>query len=252
VEHPAFIADEVQLAEAHKKQIIPVRIDSSTALPEGLELPLQNHQYIQLWRNHRGGLEKLLSELQSDERAPDPKVIAVLRARGKRSVRRARIVFRQNEVGKKVVKAGIALGAAAVALGAAAAVGSESGAEAERKKASELEAKATEQYKTRVRSVLSDCENEFNLALEMSPAQYSAVFRPKIQRLLGTLEGMAPPGSLLERHRQLVARLEEAVREYDNTMASLVAEDIEGVALGVRTLRLRWFEAGQAFEQWET
>jgi hypothetical protein len=248
VDHPSFIVDEVQLAEAHKKQVIPVRIDSTSTLPPGLELPLQNHQYVQLWRNHRAGLEALLTQLPASSTEPDMKLGVILASRGRRSIRRARMLLRDNDVGKKALKAAGVVAAAGVAIAA----GAVAQADAERKRGDELEISSTEKYRARVRAVLADCETEFNLAREMSPAQYSIVFRPKVQRLIGTLEGITPPVALHEQHRELVARLEAAVGEFDRTMGSLAAEDFDGARLGLISLQQRWLEACRALDDWQT
>jgi TIR domain len=242
---PEFVADEVQLAEHYKKLIIPVQVDRIDSMPPGLELPLHNHQRIVLWRDYSEGLDRLVAVLDADP-VLEESLTAILKKRGKRGIRKAKIALRDKEVGKKALKYGGAVAVGAIAVAGAAARAQSASAEADTAKAIENLRTAEVRYRQKVYVLVSDCANEFEYALEMTPAAYRTEFRPRVQRLLGRLEETSPPRRLEAAHRDLLSRLETSVAEFDATMAKVEAQDWDGVRAGLIALQQRWMHTLQA------
>lgn len=248
VRNPNHAREELELARAANKEIIPVYLKRVKTLPPAFDLILSGRQFIELFTGFDAGMERLFSVLgESIKTDPDE---LTLGERARRLERRAKIFAQEYELASKAKKYGgtAAVGALA-ALALVAKGGSKQQEEAQRQRAAALR-EAIEAYRTNTHEFLRESLRQINLAAE-TPADYELIFRPKIQRLLGRLEAMqAPTPNLVRGHEELVRNLRRLLDDLEDAMLKVRRGDYQSAQRAIERLNTAWSATVASHLEW--
>jgi hypothetical protein len=239
---PHYPQIEVDLADTHEKQIIPIFLEGISPLPKGFGF-LSGLESVDLHHNFEAGIRQLLALLGQD---PGRRSRGA-RGRAREALAEARSAARRNELGKKAVNAGIlGLGVAAAVMG-----GQVKSMRDQRRReaaeASEQQAERERAYRDTTINLLRRVLHEITLAQKMTPQEYRLEFQPKMMLALGQLRATQPPGpDLAAAHGKVLAALEEVQGELDDVISRLEQEDETAAERAMQRLSLSWVTSLQS------
>jgi TIR domain len=249
MKNPAKVTEELQLADSKDKPILPVFLRKTPALPEGAELILTGKERIDIFPDFGAGMARLVDAIGS---VPLPEEMAGLRGRAQRARREARRFARQHEIGSRVKKYGGVFAAGGVVVAAALGKALADQEETNRRLETERDARSRDeslerqvneraQYIERTLDLLNRAAEEIRLTDLMRPQDFREEFRPRMMRILGSLEA-TPPASpqLRPRHEKLVANLDGLMHEFDDAVIRFERGDQLSYTRSIARLNAAW------------
>lgn len=234
---PKQIQRELYLADQSGKRMVAMIIRPIEAWPDGFGYYLGGLERISMHDNFSRAMDELFAFLGPTMREETEG--GGLRRRFGRGRDRLRRFAREHDVAGKVKAYGGTALATAAALAAAAAA-------AQAQQAKEARARYVEETS----QLLLKSVRELGIAMELPPAQFRAEFQPRYQRIMGQLEGAAPPHALAARHRQLVKDLDALGAQFDDLGRRVEAGDDHGVTVSIRQLNAAWSDVVTSNVQW--
>jgi hypothetical protein len=218
---------ELEFADKYKKKIIGVRLKPQKKLPEGYEIILSGSHQIDMADGFAMGLERLFEALGPAE-CDQPTGPTGLWRRTVRKAQRLRAVVVNSNLGPAVLKYGAAAIAGAATVAVAVAKKNEQQRDAAAKVNEQQRTAALKKYRDAIDKIMEQYFCEVGRSFKMTADAYSREVRPRVQRLLGVLEGMeVPMEGLKEKHRELLDNLQRTVAEHDDAFMKLEGRDID-------------------------
>jgi hypothetical protein len=255
-DHPEWVQAELTVAQTAGKRIVPVELESVTALPPGFGLIISGRQAIKLYRDYESEFARLLSTLGGSVEPGRRSVVGKV----KNATARARRFAKKHQLGQKAVIIGGAL-----AAGMAAASSASDNREAQRRR-DERQRQDDAQLSARMRygdetislldAGLAEMARTRDVLLEsgeIDVVEFRRDVKPRLTRIIGRLEGGEPVAEnrdLADYHRKLVQSLDGMVDEFERLLEKRDNGDAIGFNNAVRRLNDEWTRVLQSGISW--